>query len=171
LIDLPGYIQVTSASQPVALKSRIRDLCKSYISRENVVVLAVCPADVDLANCEALMEARGVDSKGDRTIGVISKLDLVDPSTGRRILGGEGYKLNLGWIGVSTRGVKGYDGFDVGIDVLRKRLVGVLEGFMGRSVEGLTKAVSKELGDARYHLKVQYNDRRISAESYSKCSV
>ena len=163
---MPGYIQVTSSSQPFELKSRIKDLCHSYIARDNVVILAVCPADVDLANCEALMEARGVDMHGDRTIGVLSKLDLVDKKIERRVLKGEGYGLRLGWIGVGRSGAKGYEGCDVGVGVLRNRLVGVLEGFMGKSVEGLTRAVKKELGDARLDLKVEYNDRRITAESY-----
>jgi hypothetical protein len=132
------------------------------------VILAVCPADVDLANCEALMEARSVDKHGDRTIGVLSKLDLVDWELGRRVLKGEGYGLRLGWIGLGRGGGKGYEGCDVGVGVLRKRLVGVLEGFMSKSVEGLTRAVRKELGDARLDLKVEYNDRRITAESYGR---
>ena len=51
MIDLPGYIQVTNANQPRELKQKIRDLCEVYIQEPNII-LAVCAADVDLANSE-----------------------------------------------------------------------------------------------------------------------
>lgn len=37
---------------------------------------------------------------------------------------------------------------------------------MASSLHGITNAVQLELEDAQYQFKVQYNDRRISAESY-----
>ena len=51
MIDLPGYIQVSNANQPKELKQKIRDLCETYIQKPNII-LAVCAADVDLANSE-----------------------------------------------------------------------------------------------------------------------
>jgi GTP-binding protein EngB required for normal cell division len=85
MVDLPGYIQVTTKNQPRKLKEKIQELVESYIQEPNIV-LAVCAADVDLANSEALRSAMRVDPLGIRTIGVITKMDLVDPEHGNQIL-------------------------------------------------------------------------------------
>src|SRR5260370_1230265 len=52
LIDLPGYVQIASMDQPETLKEKIATLCDKYI-REPNIILAVCAADVDLANSPA----------------------------------------------------------------------------------------------------------------------
>jgi dynamin 1-like protein len=68
------------------------------------VILAVSPANVDLANSEALKLARSVDSQGRRTIGVLTKLDLMDAGTNALdILTGRVYPLKLGFIGIVNR--------------------------------------------------------------------
>ena len=99
LIDLPGYIQVAGRDQPVELKQRISDLCDKYIQPPNVI-LAISAADVDLANSTALRASRRVDPRGERTIGVITKMDLVDPGRGLDILSDKKYPLRLGYVGV-----------------------------------------------------------------------
>jgi dynamin 1-like protein len=43
--------------------------------------MAVCPANNDLANADALKLARTVDPLGERTIGVLTKIDLMDEGT------------------------------------------------------------------------------------------
>jgi dynamin 1-like protein len=66
--------------------------------------LAVSPANVDLVNSEALKLARQVDPQGKRTIGVLTKLDLMDHGTNAlEILSGRVYPLKLGFIGVVNR--------------------------------------------------------------------
>lgn len=68
------------------------------------VILAVSPANVDLANSESLKLARSVDSQGRRTIGVLTKLDLMDAGTNALdILTGRVYPLKLGFIGIVNR--------------------------------------------------------------------
>lgn len=63
------------------------------------------PANADLATSDALHLAREVDPAGDRTIGVLTKLDIMDPGTDARdILEGQAVKLKHGWIGVVNRG-------------------------------------------------------------------
>ena len=57
---------------------QIRDMINDYIKQENTLVLAVSPANQDLSNSDALKLARNVDPEGLRTIGVITKLDLMD---------------------------------------------------------------------------------------------
>ncbi|KAL1949659.1 hypothetical protein VTO73DRAFT_8540 [Trametes versicolor] len=193
LIDLPGYIQIASMDQPETLKEKIAGLCERYI-REPNIILAVCAADVDLANSPALRASRKVDPLGLRTIGVITKMDLVPPEQGATILAGNRYPLHLGYIGVickshgktvnkdrlstvARQNEHEYFGAHrelfgkqskvmAGTDTLRRRLMEVLESSMASSLHGITNAVQLELEEAQYQFKVQYNDRRISAESY-----
>ncbi|CAG9999937.1 unnamed protein product [Clonostachys byssicola] len=102
LIDLPGYIQVVGANQPLQLKQKIAELCDKYIQPPNVI-LAISAADVDLANSTALRASRRVDPRGERTIGVITKMDLVDPTRGAAILNDKQYGLRLGYVGVVAK--------------------------------------------------------------------
>ncbi|KAI1391074.1 dynamin family protein [Hypoxylon trugodes] len=102
LIDLPGYIQVVGQNQPLELKQKISELCDKYIQAPNVI-LAISAADVDLANSTALRASRRVDPRGERTIGVVTKMDLVDPARGAAILGDRQYPLRLGYVGVIPR--------------------------------------------------------------------
>ncbi|KAF4551270.1 Dynamin-like protein 3 [Elsinoe fawcettii] len=102
LIDLPGYIQVVSEGQPTELKEKISQLCDKYIQPPNVI-LAISAADVDLANSTSLRASRRVDPRGERTIGVITKMDLVDPARGAAILTDKNYPLRLGYVGVICR--------------------------------------------------------------------
>ena len=99
LIDLPGYIQVEAFDQPTELKMKIQELCDKYIQPPNVI-LAISAADVDLANSTALRASRRVDPRGERTIGVVTKMDLVDPVRGAQILTDRNYPLRLGYVGV-----------------------------------------------------------------------
>lgn len=102
LIDLPGYIQVAGHDQPPELKQKISDLCDKYIQAPNII-LAISAADVDLANSTALRASRRVDPRGERTIGVITKMDLVEPDRGLSMLSDKKYPLRLGYVGVVCR--------------------------------------------------------------------
>ena len=197
LIDLPGYIQIASMDQPDSLREKIAGLCEKYI-REPNIILAVCAADVDLANSPALRASRKVDPLGLRTIGVVTKMDLVPPDQGAAILSGNRYPLHLGYVGVVAKASgkahwresataiahraeadffkthresfgdpsSSVSGLMIGTDMLRRRLMDVLESSMASSLHGISNAVQLELEEAQYQFKVQYNDRRISAESY-----
>ncbi|KAK9240036.1 hypothetical protein V1525DRAFT_396677 [Lipomyces kononenkoae] len=102
LIDLPGYIQIAAADQPETLKSKIMALCDKYIAAPNIIV-AISAADVDLANSTALRAAKRIDPRGERTIGVITKLDLVDPSRAVELLQNRSYPLQMGYVGVVSK--------------------------------------------------------------------
>lgn len=78
-----------------------------YISNENSIILAISPANHDIANSDALKFAREVDHRGERTFGVITKLDLMDEGTDAcEMLQGRIYPLKLGYIGVVCRSQK-----------------------------------------------------------------
>ena len=199
LIDLPGYIQVVGRDQPPELKERISQLCEKYIKAPNVI-LAISAADVDLANSTALRASRKVDPRGERTIGVITKMDLVDPERAVSLLSDRKYALRLGYVGVVCRVPAGAGGgklfqrgsgniqnaiaknenayfsshpefapeaqLDVGTRNLKKKLMHVLEQTMAASLKTTSEAIQRELAEATYEFKVQYNERPLSAESY-----
>lgn len=102
LVDLPGYIQIEAADQPTELKQKIRTLCNRYLEGPNII-LAISAADVDLANSAALRAAKTADPRGERTIGVITKIDLVDAERARKILLNRKYPLKMGYVGVITK--------------------------------------------------------------------
>jgi dynamin 1-like protein len=104
LVDLPGITKVPIGDQPTDIEKQIRNLILEYIAKPNCIILAVSPANVDLVNSESLKLARQVDPQGKRTIGVLSKLDLMDHGTNALdILSGKVYPLKLGFVGVVNR--------------------------------------------------------------------
>ncbi|TFY55695.1 hypothetical protein EVG20_g9226 [Dentipellis fragilis] len=104
LVDLPGLTKIPVGDQPSDIERQIRGLVVEYISKPNCVILAVSSANVDLANSESLKLARSVDPQGRRTIGILTKLDLMDAGTNALdILTGRIYPLRLGFIGVVNR--------------------------------------------------------------------
>ena len=162
LVDLPGYIQVTTKYQPKKLEQRIRDLCETYLEKDNIV-LAVSAADVDLANSEAIKASRKHDPHGNRTIGVITKLDLVDKNLRESLLTNEEYPLNLGYVGLG-KGVQ--ESTCIGIGTLKTKLESSLRSAILKSLSSVYAETCADLEEARYQFKVQFNDRAISVDSY-----
>uniref|UniRef100_A0A3Q3F8C7 Dynamin-2 n=1 Tax=Labrus bergylta TaxID=56723 RepID=A0A3Q3F8C7_9LABR len=111
LIDLPGMTKVAVGDQPHDIEHQIRDMLLQFITKESCLILAVTPANTDLANSDALKIAKEVDPQGLRTIGVITKLDLMDEGTDARdILENKLLPLRRGYIGVVNRSQKDIDG-------------------------------------------------------------
>ncbi|XP_071947301.1 dynamin-1-like isoform X2 [Antedon mediterranea] len=111
LIDLPGMTKVPVGDQPVDIEMQIRGMLMEFITKDNTLILAVSPANSDLANSDALKLSKEVDPSGARTIGVITKLDLMDDGTDARdILENRLLPLRRGYIGVVNRSQKDIDG-------------------------------------------------------------
>uniref|UniRef100_A0A9J7YQ01 Dynamin-2 n=1 Tax=Cyprinus carpio carpio TaxID=630221 RepID=A0A9J7YQ01_CYPCA len=111
LIDLPGMTKVAVGDQPIDIEHQIRDMLMQFVTRESCLILAVTPANTDLANSDALKLSKEVDPQGLRTIGVITKLDLMDEGTDARdILENKLLPLRRGYIGVVNRSQKDIDG-------------------------------------------------------------
>uniref|UniRef100_A0A3P9HGT3 Dynamin-2 n=1 Tax=Oryzias latipes TaxID=8090 RepID=A0A3P9HGT3_ORYLA len=111
LVDLPGMTKVPVGDQPADIESQIRDMLLQFVTKENCLMLAVSPANSDLANSDALKIAKEVDPQGLRTIGVITKLDLMDEGTDAKdILENKLLPLRRGYIGVVNRSQKDIDG-------------------------------------------------------------
>ncbi|XP_062163832.1 dynamin-related protein 3B-like isoform X2 [Alnus glutinosa] len=104
LVDLPGITKVPVGDQPSDIEARIRKMIMAHIRQENCIILAVSPANSDLATSDALQMAREADPTGSRTIGVITKLDIMDRGTdARNFLLGKVIPLRLGYVGVVNR--------------------------------------------------------------------
>ena len=111
LIDLPGMTKVPVGKQPIDIEAQIRNMVLEFISKDSCLILAVSPANTDLANSDALKIAKEVDPQGIRTIGVITKLDLMDEGTDARdILENRTLPLRRGYIGVVNRSQKDIEG-------------------------------------------------------------
>lgn len=104
LIDLPGLTKVPVGDQPPDIEKLVRAMILSYIEKRNTIILAVHPANTDLATSDALQMARRVDPHGLRTLGVITKLDLMDAGTNALdMLQSRVIPLRRGYVGVVNR--------------------------------------------------------------------
>ncbi|GMI81528.1 dynamin-related protein 3A, non responding to oxylipins 15, ARABIDOPSIS DYNAMIN-LIKE 2 [Hibiscus trionum] len=104
IIDLPGITKVPVGDQPSDIETRIRRMIMAHISNENCIILAVSPANSDLATSDALQIAKLADPTGSRTVGVITKLDIMDRGTNAcNFLLGRVVPLKLGYVGVVNR--------------------------------------------------------------------
>ncbi|XP_072919686.1 dynamin 3a isoform X2 [Hemitrygon akajei] len=111
LIDLPGITKVPVGDQPADIEYQIRDMIMQFIIQKRCLILAVTPANTDLANSDALKLAKDVDPQGLRTIGVITKLDLMDEGTdARNVLENKLLPLRRGYVGVVNRSQKDIEG-------------------------------------------------------------
>ena len=184
LVDLPGLTRVPVGSQPQDIDKIIRELVLSFIQNPSSVILAVSAANIDIANSDSLHLAREVDPKGDRTLGVITKLDLMDKGTDALgVLKGKEYPLKLGYVGVVCRSQEDlkmkkalqeaikserqyferspiYSGIkDIcGIEYLTKRLNKLLVQHIGECLPILKKNVEAQLQSRKEELKTYGSD-------------
>lgn len=63
-MDLPGLTKVPIGDQPSDIETRIRNMIMAVIKRESCLILAVTPANSDLANSDALQMAQCADPDG-----------------------------------------------------------------------------------------------------------
>lgn len=105
LVDLPGITKIPVGEQPADIEAVVRRLVLDYACRPNAIILAVTPANADLANSDALKIAREADPEGLRTLGVLTKLDLMDAGTHAAdiLAGRSAFRLRLGFVGVVCR--------------------------------------------------------------------
>lgn len=111
--------KVAVGDQPEDIEQQIRELIMKYMTNPNSIILAVSPANADMATSESLKFARDIDPDGRRTLAVITKvikfivlklnltwlqLDLMDAGTDAiDILCGRVIPVKLGIIGVINR--------------------------------------------------------------------
>jgi interferon-induced GTP-binding protein Mx1 len=74
LIDLPGLVRTNVEGQDPAVIVEVNNLIEAYLMQSRTIILAVVPANVDVATVDILERASNVDPHGERTIGVLTKV-------------------------------------------------------------------------------------------------
>ncbi|PSR77520.1 interferon-induced GTP-binding protein Mx [Coniella lustricola] len=108
LVDIPGLIHSSTkgvSEEDLAMVGRITD---RYIQQPRTICLAVISATNDAANQGIIQRIRKVDPKGERTLGVITKLDKLDAGSGSEqaflaLARNEDVFFQLGWHCIKNR--------------------------------------------------------------------
>jgi hypothetical protein len=106
LIDLPGItrIPVAGSDMPKNIEEITKEMGKRYITDKRTIILCVVPANNDITNSEAIQIAQQIDPSGDRTFGVLTKIDIMDHGTDvKSKVTGKEVPLKLGYVGVKCR--------------------------------------------------------------------
>ena len=184
LVDLPGLTMIacTDKGQPKDIKKQIRDLLATYMRDESAIIMAVIPARTDIETDIGLALVKEFDPNGVRTIGVLTKLDLMnDGSDISRYLENNVSKdlqLKLGYFAVKNRNTlqsvhmniregieseskyfKNHSVYSnskyshcLGIPALSKSINSVLVKAISSTLPDIRQKISKELVD--YNLRV-----------------
>ena len=108
IIDVPGIFRTTTQGTTKDDMVMVKDLVKRYIRDDRTIILAVLPSNVDIATQEILELADDYDRNGERTLGVLTKPDLVlEPSAQAAVcdlVQGKKRPLALGYFLVRNRG-------------------------------------------------------------------
>ena len=104
LVDLPGITRVPVGDQPDNIEEITKNMAIRYIDDPLTIILCVIAANVDIATSDGLKLAKQIDVSGSRTLGVLTKLDIMDAGTdARKALMNEEIELKLGYVGVKNR--------------------------------------------------------------------
>ncbi|KAF2136818.1 uncharacterized protein K452DRAFT_236852 [Aplosporella prunicola CBS 121167] len=195
VIDVPGIFKRTT--QGIMTKADIQlveEMVYGYMRNPRSVMLAVIPANVDIATQAILEMAEEVDPKGERTLGVLTKPDLMDKGAEKTVVDmieGRNHKLTLGWCLVRNPGKSEYEDSNVdrnaiekrffasvvpwntlskdrvGTESLRMRLQEILATHIRREFPKVRAEVSKKLKECKAMLK-DLGIRRDTAAEQSK---
>lgn len=107
IIDVPGIFRTTVQGTTKEDMATVKRLVENYIRDERTIILAVLPSNVDIAATEILELAEMYDKNGERTLGVLTKADLVLDEDMQaeicRLVTGKKRPLTLGYYLVRTR--------------------------------------------------------------------
>lgn len=85
VVDLPGLIAVVNEQQTEDDVQAVHSLVDSYVENSRSIILAVVQANNDIANQAIIQKSKRHDRRGERTIGIITKPDLLNTGTEGRI--------------------------------------------------------------------------------------
>ncbi|OAA80054.1 interferon-induced GTP-binding protein Mx2 [Akanthomyces lecanii RCEF 1005] len=109
VIDVPGIFRATEKDITTSMdKSLVLSMVQNYIRDDQTIILAVLPSNVDIGTQEILDMAELYDPSGQRTLGVLTKPDLVRERSAQsgvcNLINGKKKPLNLGYHLVRSRG-------------------------------------------------------------------
>lgn len=104
LIDLPGITHMSVNNIQDDIHAQTTSLVNKYISNERMIIICVVPAQDDFANSEAIKISKKIDTGGNRTLGVITKVDACYDNISDKITGsGNNIHLKHGFIAVKNK--------------------------------------------------------------------
>ncbi|KAM3452232.1 hypothetical protein MY3296_004670 [Beauveria thailandica] len=109
VIDVPGLFEDTKHNSTTETdKEMVQTMVRKYICNDQTIILAVLPCFVDFATQKILALAEEYDPTGERTLGILTKPDLLIEESGKNVvcglIRGEQRPLNLGYHLVRSRG-------------------------------------------------------------------
>ncbi|KFY07961.1 hypothetical protein V492_06685 [Pseudogymnoascus sp. VKM F-4246] len=186
IIDIPGIFR--TATDGVTTNDDIelvKSMVSGWIQDDRTIILAVVPANVDIATQEILTMAEKADPKGLRTLGVLTKPDLVDKGAEDQVIDlvmGRRNKLKLGYCIVRNRAQQELNTDSdsrtrtesnlfktapwcllpkhrVGIDALKFRLRDLLSEIIQREFPKIKRQIEEELHSCKKQLSQLGADR------------
>ncbi|GKZ37936.1 hypothetical protein AbraIFM66950_009799 [Aspergillus brasiliensis] len=170
VIDVPGIFRDPTdgftTDNDIEL---VREMVKGYIKDARTVILAILPSNVDLATQEILKLAKDYDANGERTLGVLTKPDLVIEHHAKAavcaLVLGDKRPLTPGYHLVRNQGADKITSFDheegekmfnsypwnslprdrIGIHALRQRLGKLLSGVTEREFPELRQQIYAQI--------------------------
>ena len=104
MVDLPGITSIPVGEQPSNIYDITKNMALRYISEPRSIILCVIPANQDLATSEALKIMREIDPTGGRSIGCLTKIDIMNRGDdARKMLKNEEIELRYGYVGIKNR--------------------------------------------------------------------
>ncbi|KAF0326350.1 dynamin [Colletotrichum asianum] len=101
VVDLPGLISVANEEQSEADVEAVHSMVRRYLQSTRTIILAVVQAGNDVANQGIIKIAREYDLDGQRTVGIITKPDLINAGTEAKLANiaknKDSIKLKLGF--------------------------------------------------------------------------
>jgi GTP-binding protein EngB required for normal cell division len=180
LVDLPGITRIAIAGQEKNIEQITKEMAKRYCADPRTIILAVVPANQDMSTSDALQMAMELDPKGTRTLGVVTKIDIMDRGTNaKKMIMGEEVSLRLGYVGVKGRSKHDIDhkvtvkkGLDeekqyfashpvystmppgyLGIETLTQKLTKILFHHIRNYLPEILKEINSKLKDCEDRLK------------------
>lgn len=109
IIDVPGIFRITTEGVTTNKdKDLVIEMVKRYIRDDRTIILAVLPCNVDVVTQEILALAEDSDKTGERTLGILTKPDLLKERSAKlsvcNLVEGKRKPLKLGYYVVRNRG-------------------------------------------------------------------
>lgn len=175
LVDLPGLYYSVSQDQSLEGIRIVRTLTEKYMKNKRSIILAVISAKADYHLQEVLNIAERFDPKRERTLGIITQPDTLEPDSEEektyiQFVSNEKIRLQLGWHVLRNRSFETRDIPDdardarekeffnqgrwsslsrnnVGIESLRRRLSSILFIQIRRNLPGLLADIKEKASD------------------------
>lgn len=83
VVDLPGLIAASEDENNIAF---VKNLVDSYLESSRTIILAVIPAPSDIETQGIIQRTRHFDKEGERTVGILTKPDLINKKGHGKVL-------------------------------------------------------------------------------------